>query len=150
MTLITLRFLHITFMALWIGALSFVSGDVRRTISATGPNVELLAARLRSYNRMANLGGIVTIITGFLLIFEIGGFKVVPKSIHSGIIVAIAMMGVQGALISRNARIVAQELAKGTPGESLKPQMKKVLIGAGVFHTLWLVAVILMVFRYVL
>lgn len=150
MTLITLRFLHITFMALWIGALSFVSGDVRRTVAAAAPNAELLAGRIRSYNRVAHVGGILTLLTGFALIFEIGGFRAIPKSIHSGIVVAILMMGVHGALISRNARIIAQELAKGTDGASLSSRVKKVLVGAGVFHTLWLIALILMVYRHVL
>ena len=87
----------------------------------------------------------LTIGTGFSLVFALGGN--VPTPILIGIITAISMMLVGGGFIGRHARIIEAALEEGADPATLLPHAKKMAMGTGIFHTLWLVTLAMMVFR---
>ena len=79
-----------------------------------------------------------------------GGFGSVPVVIHISIVTAFIAWVVGGAIIGRNAAAIEKGLEEGAEPESLKPLAKKIAMGVGIFHSLWLVTLIMMVFRTVL
>ncbi len=147
MLYLSIRFLHIVFMATWIGALLFLSGDVRRSLAEPAAHLQLLRARLIGATRLAGASALLTVGTGIALIFLLGGFGAVPPAIHLGLLLGLAMMAVGGGLIGRNARAIADGLEQDASRESLLPVAAKLAVGARAFHALWLIALGSMVFR---
>jgi len=147
MLYLSLRFVHIIFMAIWIGALLFLSGDATRSLADPSAHLPLLRDRMARANRVAAASAMITVVTGVALIFERGGFGAVPPAIHLGLVTGLAMMFVGGGLIGRNARKIEAGLAEGERGQSLTPAVKQLAMGTMVFHALWLVTLALMVFR---
>ena len=150
MLYLTLRLLHISFMAIWIGAIFFCSGDVRRTLAAPDSDLDLLRDRMNRATRLGGASGLITVITGIALIFVLGGFGSVTPAIHTGLLLGLVMLGVGGGMVGRNWRKIDAALAGGATRESVAPLVKKLVIGNGVFHALWTLTVVLMVFRAVL
>jgi len=147
MPYLIVRLIHIVFMATWIGSLLFLSGDIRRTLAEPSAHLPLLRARMNRATRIAGASGLMTLVTGVALILLLGGFGAVPPAIHLGLLTSLAMLGVGGGLIGRNARTIEAGLEKGESPASLLPAAEKLALGARIFHSLWLATLALMVFR---
>jgi hypothetical protein len=149
MLLLFLRLVHITAMATWIGGLSFVSGDLRRTLATQGADHALLRSRMTHATRMAAGSALVTVGTGLALIAVRGGFSAVSPAIHAGLVLGVALWFL-GGFIGLSWRRIDGALAAGAEASSLQGDVRKLTIAVGVFHTGWLVVLVLMVFRYAL
>lgn len=147
MLYLTLRLLHISFMAIWIGAIFFSSGDVRRTLATPDANLDLLRDRMHRSLRLAAASGLITLVTGVALIFALGGMGSVPIGIHIGLLTGLIMLGVGGGLVGRSWKQIDAALAGGASRESVAPLVKKLAMGNGIFHGLWTLTLVLMVFR---
>ena len=147
MLVLGLRLLHLMFMGTWIGALLFVSGDVKRTLAEPAVHIPLLRNRIGRATRFAAISGLMTIVTGICLIFALGGFGSVPPTIHTGILMGLAMLGVGVGMIGGSWKKIVAGLDAGASPDSLLPLAKKMTMGMMVFHLLWLVTLGLMVFR---
>lgn len=150
MLVLTLRFLHIIFMATWFGGSLFAPGDARRTLSNEAADLELLQGRLKRYAVLGAVSALLTIVTGFGLIFALGGFKVVSPAIHIGMLVAFVMWGVGMFVVGGASRKIAAGIAEKKPRAELLGHAKRMAMGTGIFHLLWIVALGLMVFRTML
>jgi len=144
---LSLRLVHIGCMALWIGAIFFCSGDVRRTLASPEGNLDLLRERMsRSLKISASAGGL-TVLSGIGLIVVLGGMGAVPVPIHIGLTVGFVMLGVGGGVVGRSWKAIDAALAAGGSRESVAPLVKRLAVGNGIFHGLWLLTLVLMVFR---
>jgi len=149
MTYLTLRLLHIASMAVWFGAMLFLSGDVRRTLAAGPEHADLLRTRCKRATVAAAAAGGITLLTGFGLIGVLGGMGAVPPAVHMGMTVSIVMLFLGGG-VGRTWRSIDAGLAEGKPGADLMPLSKRITILTGIFHLLWVLTLITMVFRSVL
>lgn len=146
MSLLTLRFLHILFMGTLFGAAMFVTSDVKSSLSDPNASMPLLRRRIGKSTRFMAISGIMTIVTGFALIFAMGGFKAMPTGIHIGTLGGLIAMGL-GITIGATWRGIDAELEKGTAGTELLAQAKRLAMFTGMFHLTWFVTLVLMVFR---
>lgn len=103
MTALLLKVLHVIAMLLWLGAgLGYpVIRDLQRTLALDCTHGQKLIARLRTTTRIVVPAAVVTVASGFGLIFARGGFAQVPVRIHVGLALALAVFGVGAAYTSR-------------------------------------------------
>ena len=147
MLITTLRLLHIIFMAAWFGSGLFSSGDARRTLSSDNSDLDLLVNRLNRYGVVGGAAGLLTIVTGFGLIFALGGFAVVSPAIHISIVTSFIMWVVGLVLVGGSSRKIAAGVKENKPRQELLGHAKKIAMGTGILHLLWLITLVLMVFR---
>ncbi len=147
MTYLVLRLLHILFTATWFGSTLFAGGDIRRTLAAGPEHVALLRERMRRVTRVVAASAVLSILTGFALIFAVGGFGAVPVGIHMGMLTAVLawVVGFLGQGMTW-AKIDAA-LDRGAPPAEVEPLARRYAMANRAVHGLWLLTLILMVFR---
>lgn len=152
MIFLSLRAVHLMFMGTWFGVSLFAAGDMRRTL-ATPPDaatLALLSDRMRRTGRMAGISGIITWLSGLALIVYLGGMASVPWPIHLALTLALVMIGIGIGGIARTWNRIAEALEGGASVDDVRPLMKRISALSGVFHLLWLICFLLMVFRYMI
>ncbi len=145
-----LKLLHLVFMAAWFGSVLFVAGDVRRTVATDGADLDLLRDRCARYKRISMVSAILTLATGFGLIFTRGGMGAVPFPIHISILTGLAALVVGAAGIGKTWQRIDGRLSGGASAADVAGDVKKLGMFTMVFHTLWLGTLVLMVFRHLL
>ena len=154
--LLSVRALHFIFMAIWIGAAMMTPGDVKRSFAAGNPaatELELLRARVRLGSIVAAVGAWGTILSGLGLVFLMGGFAAVPRAIHAALVVAVVMLIVGRVGLGRSWSKISDLLGpdpSAVAHERVAPLLRKYRTLSMVLKSLWLVVLLLMVFRNVL
>lgn len=148
MLTLTIRFVHIFFMATWVGAVLFIAGDAKRTLSDPSASLGQLRERGTRATKLSAISALVTLGSGIGLIFAVGGFGAVPPAIHIGMLTGFAMLAVGGGLIGRSWHQIDSALEQGAEPASLLPVARRLSMAVGIFHALWLLTLGLMVFRY--
>lgn len=144
-----LKTLHILSAAIWFGVGLPVSGDVRRTIERGRPHTDLLPERVKRSGRIAIIAGVFTLGTGLSLIFNAGGFANVRPNIHAGFGLALLMFAVGvGLTLPAWRRIEAILAAEGGDLAEARRLAGRFAMFHGIEHLLWLVVLVLMVFRF--
>lgn len=138
-----LVFLHVLAASAWLGAALWVAGDVKRTLALGKPHVDALAPRVRPALGLDALAGIATLVTGGLLVWEMGvGMR---PGITAGILLTFGRLGVLAVM--RNAwRDLLARLRAGDGVAAGDPSPKRLAMLSGIAHTLWLLALAAMVF----
>jgi hypothetical protein len=139
-----LVFLHVLAISVWMAAALWVSGDVRRTLALGRPHVDALASRLRPALGLDAVGGIATIVTGALLMWEerLG----MPRlGLMAGIVFTLVRLGLLAA-VRRSWRSIVVRLQAGEPVRTDDPAARRMAMLFGIAHTLWLLALAGMVF----
>ncbi len=135
------RLLHLAAMAAWFGAMMFVTGDARYTVAKLGDFLGL-ADRARRVGRAARIASVVVLLTGFYLIYVMGGFGGVPVAVHVGLFNSLVLVGVQATYF----RTLDVLLADSTDAAALG---RLRWLGPS-FHALWFATLVLMVFQKVI
>ena len=150
MTVLVLRFLHLLFMGLWVAASMYVAGDARRSIAAGPEHLPLLRDRVLRAGRFGAISGALTLLSGLGLIFALGGFGAVPRAIHVGFLItlALAVLGAKG--VGGAWEALDSALRDGAPAERIAALQLRLQVFVAVFKTGWLVVFALMVFRHVI
>ena len=139
-----LLFLHVVAISLWMSAALWVPGDVRAALALGRPHADALAARVRPKLGLDAAAGIATIVTGLLLMWEVGMTR--PRlGITVGFVAALTRLGLL-VVIRRSWGSLAARLARGEAVEAKDPAARRMAALSGVAHTLWLIALAGMVF----
>lgn len=139
-----LVFLHVLSVAVWIAAALWVAGDVRRTLALGRPHVDVLATRIRPALGLDAVAGIATLVTGGLLLWDLGTFHPRP-GIMAGMVFAVVRLFLLGGM-RRAARGILARIGAGEPVPPTDPAARKMSKLAGIAHVLWLAALAGMVF----
>lgn len=144
-----LKTTHILCTAIWFGAGLPLARDVRRTIERGRPHTDLLIDRVTRQGRTAAIFGILTLVSGLSLIFNMGGFGNVRKVIHAGFGLTLLSFAVGLALSMPTWRRIATLLRRedGAMDETRR-LAKRFAMFTGIEHLLWVVVLVLMVFRF--
>lgn len=132
-----LKILHILSMAVWFAAPLTITSDIRKTLGLGKPHTQELAARVDRPVVLAMGFGVLTIVTGVALIFQLGGFKAVSPRIHASLLLALIALAVEMMALRPAIARLSEEGAK--PG--------KIAMFTGISHLLKLVMLVLMVIR---
>ena len=134
---VALKILHILAMAVWFAAPLTITSDIRKTLALGKPHTQELAARVDRSVVLAMAFGVLTTVTGVLLIFQVGGFKAVSPRIHTSLLLALIALAVEMmALRPAIARLSEEGATAG-----------KIAVFAGIGHLLKVVMLVLMLIR---
>jgi hypothetical protein len=150
MAFAALRLVHFVFMATWFGTGLFALRDVRTALAAGPAHVPLLRQRMRVVGIAASASGALTLLSGFGLIFALGGFASVPAAIHMGLGLAIVTAVVGGAGIGGTWRKIDAALEAGADPATVAPLLGRLRMFSGAFQGCWFATLLLMVFRGVI
>jgi hypothetical protein len=142
-----LKFFHIMFSSIWFGASFLVSKDIRKTIEAGQPHLELLIGRVQSTERLGIPTGLLTLITGLGLIFMSGGFKSVPLQINLSLLLTIILFFLGGLIISPTWKKIVVIIKQNGDLSEAKKLSKNFTVLMGFEHLLRMIILILMVVR---
>jgi hypothetical protein len=141
-----LKVLHLAAMATWLGAALWVPGDVKRAVGLPRPEADGVIARAGNALRLDLWAGFSTLVTGFLLLFA-GGAGGHPRlGIMVGFLLTLALLALVGGGMLPAWRRVAARVAIGEDLTGAEPLARRLAMFGGIHHTLWFVALIVMVF----
>ena len=138
---------HIIGIGLWIGVEASVAGDIRRSLEKGQEHALYMAERIGRSLKISTIAGIVTLVSGGLLIALSGGMGGVPVRIHIGMTLTLVMLAINLALV----RPHFSRLSEAVTGQDLNAAgalRKKVSMFLGIGHLLWLITLGLMVFKF--
>jgi hypothetical protein len=139
-----LRFLHILTASTWLGATLWVASDVRRTLARGPGEAGALDARVSPALRLDLVTGGLVLVTGVLLLV-VGGVH--PRAgIMIGFALTLVRLGVVGVGLLPAWRAIASRLQTGEAVPATDAPVKRMAMLSGIAHTLWLVALAVMVF----
>lgn len=143
-----LKTIHVMSTAIWFGAGLPIARDVRRTVELGKPHTDLLIERVTRQGKVAVIFGVLTMVSGVTLIFTMGGFGNVRKAIHAGLGLTLLSFAVGLALSMPTWRKIASLLRQeaGDMGEARRLAGRFGMF-TGIEHLLWVVVLVLMVFR---
>ncbi|MCO4772828.1 MAG: hypothetical protein KDA24_22540 [Deltaproteobacteria bacterium] len=147
MILLALRATHLLFMGLWVGAVMYLGGDVRRSVAAGPEHLPLLRDRTRRALRFTHICAGVTLASGLALIVELGGFGAVQPAVHIGFALAIglALLGILG--VGGTWAAVDRALGEPESADRVSNAVLRLGVMTSLLKTGWLVVFFLMVFR---
>ncbi len=134
---VALKILHILSMAVWFAAPLTITSDIRKTLALGKPHTQELASRVDRPVVLAMAFGVITVVTGVVLIFQLGGFKAVSPRIHASLLLALIALAVEMMALRPAIARLGEEGAK--PG--------KIGMFMGIGHLLKLVILVLMLIR---
>ncbi|MFO0550240.1 MAG: hypothetical protein U0271_17735 [Polyangiaceae bacterium] len=146
-TITFLRFVHILSMAIWFGGGLTLAGDVRKSLARGKAAAELLPSRVERTLTIGLVGAIGTIVSGLVLIFQMGGFKGISPRIHAGLGLALVAFAVELIVLRGAAQALGPAIAKDDEA-AMRSLPKRFAMAAGIGHTLKLIILVLMVFRF--
>lgn len=145
MTETALLALHILAASCWFAPRLFWPRRLRAALQSLEAAKVTVPALSRELNLTA-ASALIAIATGVGLIFVHGGFKAVPPRIHASLgLVVIAF--VVGLVLETPALVKIRAAVERSALGEAQPHVKRVVIGAMIEHSVWLVVLVLMVWR---
>jgi hypothetical protein len=152
---LTLIILHIATAAAWFGLGLRLAGQARKVLEIELPAARALAADIgRSVSQM-NILIVLTFIFSLAAFFVGGGFAVYGPAYHTSITLIVLMVIGQFVLIRSGWKTLRTTLENAGPDVGPDPSIadgarKRVAIGTGIGHLLWLVILVLMFWDHIL
>jgi len=144
--IIAWRIAHILFIAVWMGSSLSIGADAKKALKERSNGGELLMARASSAFQRSMGALILTMGTGFGLLFQLGGFKVVDPKVHMAMGLTLIAILVRAAV----GMPAMARLRKGVNGSDedaadAESAGKKLSMAFGIEHLIFLVSLYLMV-----
>ena len=109
--ILALRILHIAVAAAWFGHKLLIPGDIRQSAGAGPPQAPALLGRLRRAERLGQLTGLGTLLSGGLLAWAVG-VETVSIGVWAGlglVLTAIVVGATMGRSASKQLRAAIEE-----------------------------------------
>jgi hypothetical protein len=94
------------------------------------------------------VSGLASIATGLTLLFTLGGFGAVPKVIHVSLGLALVLLCSEYALEGRIWKRIVTCIESDEANLDIGRDVRRMSYVAGFHHGLWVVILVLMVFRH--
>lgn len=145
---IVLLVLHISSAALLFGGGLGMVKNLKRSLEAGQATFSVAAQDAARRGSVIGAASLATLATGLGLIFAMGGFKSVPFTIHIALTLMLLAIGVSAALIKPStARLVQFAQAEALEKEKVGSAIKKIAMGSGILHLIWITNLTLMLLR---
>jgi len=149
-TRLLLLLVHITAAAFLFGASAGVARPVRRSLEL-GPKAILSAAEdLVRRGKMIGASSMMTLMTGVVLLAtRLEGFGKSPKNFHAALGLMLGAVVLSLFLIRPTSVAILGEARKEAPSaDTLTALLKRLSMGQGIMHLLWVVMLVLMLIRF--
>lgn len=146
-TYVIYRVLHIAMVATWFGLVLGLPGSLKRA-NRRSPEAIQHASREALRRITLSLGfGVLSLVTGLVVIFHLGGFGVVHRNIHTGLGLVVISLIVVAAVTRPAALKLARLTGEAVEMDRARPLIVRIAVSSGVFQLLWLVTLVLMYLR---
>jgi hypothetical protein len=139
-------FLHVLSISVWLGAVLWLTSDVKRSLALGKAHVDALAVRIAPALGLDAVAAIATFATGILVMWAEGWAPPRP-GVSAGIVFALARAVVLG-LVRRSVRSAVGRAQAGEAVSTSDPAVKRAAMLTGIAHLLWVLALAGMVFPY--
>jgi hypothetical protein len=130
------KWLHILATSVWFGINLMQAGDIRTALSLGAPHVQALVPRINRIHAVSLISGFITILTGFAMIFLLGGFGFVPGRIHAGLGLTLCLVAIEYLLVIGPWKKILAVISSGSPPSTALPFAKRYAMGTGIGHLL--------------
>ncbi len=141
---LSIRFFHILFASLWMGAVLSWPGALRRGLKVGPPHAAPALAQARVGVWLDLGAGLATIVTGLIYVSPYGGGPL-RLGILVGLALALARLALLVALARPTLREIGDEVTTGRI-DAARAAGRRLPAYTGTAHLLWLLALVLMVF----
>ena len=109
--------LHLLATVIWVGGMFFAHTALRPAVATLPPEVRLplMAATLATFFQWAGASVAVIVVTGFVMIFAMGGFGAVGGHIHLMTAFGLVMASIFGYIVAVPFQRFRAGLAGGAP-----------------------------------
>ncbi len=136
---------HIAFAALWLGAPLFIRSTLKQAEPHGAPAFRGAAAVAAKAATFTGAGAAGALLTGVGMIFlRYGGMKGLPVRFHVALGLVLVGCGVVFGLLRPAVGKVVAAAETGADAATLAPLYKKIAMGTGIGHLIWLVSLVLM------
>ncbi|MFO8232710.1 MAG: hypothetical protein R6U20_08590 [Longimonas sp.] len=140
--------IHIVTASAWFGLGLRLAGKARAVLSLEGAAAAALAEDTRSTVTWMNGFIVLTLVFAYANFFTSGGFAAYGPQFHAALTLMLVLVGVQFFMIRPGWNTLADLVSNGADATSdaADSARKKVAIGTGIGHLLWVVLLVLMYF----
>lgn len=140
--------LHISAAAILIGASAGLVRNLKRTLEAGKAAFVIATEDAARRAKLMGICSLLTVATGVILIFMIGGFGGAPLNFHIALTIMLGAI-IFSAAFMRPATVKLVKLAQTEPLDTstARSSIKKLAMGQGILHLLWVVTLVLMFTR---
>lgn len=138
--------LHVLCVATWWGVPLTSPGMVRRGLAGGEKTFKAATITASRMGMIAGISGILSLVTGLVLVFNQGGFSAVAPTIHVSLTLVIVMLGISFGLMKPTGGkllAAAESWSDQTP-TAVAPLLKRMAMGGGILQLLWMVVLVLM------
>ncbi len=152
--MLTLRLIvvivHISLAALVLGVPLGLGRMLRRALESKHDQaIRLAAYEAERRGKLAQTAGLLTLLSGILLILMSGGFGEVSTNFHVAMGLMIIAVGIGFSLMGPTGAAIVRAVEASPPRvEDIKPLLAKLGMGSGVLQLLWLLILVLMLYRF--
>lgn len=140
---------HIAAAAVLLGASLGLAGGLKKNLQAARETFLALAKDAARRGMITGVASAVTLSTGVALIFTVGGFGAVPVPIHIALLLMLGAVAVSATILRPSlARAVSLGETEPFDRDQAQASIKKIAMATGIVHLLWIVNLILMLFRH--
>lgn len=141
-------FVHISAAAMLVGANTGALRNLRQT-KELGQQSFLVAAQDAALRgKILGMCSMMTLMSGVMLILKMGGMAVAPINYHIALGLMLVAVAVSAIIMRPNGmKVLALAQNESFDPRSVDPLIKKLAMGQGILHLLWVVILLLMLFR---
>lgn len=140
--------LHVTAAALLFGGGTGIVRNLKTTLELGKEVFKLATADAARRSRLVGMSSLLTLATGLALIFMTGGFAQVSLNFHIALAVMLAAIVVSSVLVRPSVmKLAGLAQAENIDKDAARSLIKRLAMGIGIVHLLWLITLTLMFVR---
>ena len=130
-----LRFLHVGIAAAWFGHKLLVPSDLKASVSGTAQQARDMIPRISRAERVGQVSGVGTLLTGTLLTLVVG-FETVGIGVHIGMGLVVTAIAI-GAIFARPASNRLKAAVEVGDLDAARPEARRLNQVLGIESLLW-------------
>ncbi len=138
---------HVIAAAALFGGTLFLTGSCRRALKAGDEALRHAAGEARRVETLAKISSTLTLLTGIGLILVTGGFANVNPRFHAAMGLMVVAIVFSAAVMGPGVKRLSAAAGEVVDKAAAEAAIKKLAMGSGVLHTLWLILLVMMVWR---
>ncbi len=142
-----LKILHIACAAVWFGGSISTPGRIRRALILGETEIKWMAMETSRSMKISRIFAGATWLSGLFLVFSVGGFRNVSKSIHMGLGLTTVMLLLEALVIRTLWNGIQKMITEGGDRSAIQPLKAKLAMAGGMQQLLWLLVLVLMVVK---
>lgn len=140
--------LHFACMAVWFGSSITLPGRIRRGLTLGEAEAKFTVNEVARAQRLSIIFGILTFVTGLLLISTIGGFRGLRMSINVGMGLTLAILFLEIVVQRPTWNRIGKIILEGGDRTLIQPLKTRIAMTSGITQLLWLIVLVSMVIKY--